>query len=97
MKREISEPSVDKATREDFILDTELFDYYNKKFEQSPNLNSLSKIRLMKKIHEHQQQKNLTYLFVTALSVAGIIAISSYITSEYIIESRIESNIPFVD
>ena len=97
MKREKSDPSVEKTTREDFILDTELFDYYNKNFNQSPNLNSLSKIKLMKNIHEHQQQKNLTYLFFTAASVALIIAISSYITSEYIIESRIESNIPFVD
>ena len=97
MKKEAPDPSVEKITREDFILDTELFDYYNKNFKQSPNLHSLSKIKLMKKIHEHQQQKNLAYLFFTALSVAGIIAISSYITSEYIIESRIESNIPFVD
>lgn len=97
MKKESSEPSVDKATREDFILDTELFDYYYKKFNQSPNLHSLSKIRLMKRVHEYQQQKNLVYLLLTTLSVAGIIAISSYLSSEYIIESKIESNIPFVD
>ena len=97
MKIEISEPSAEKATREDFILDTELFDYYKKNFKQSPNLNSLPKIKLMKSIHEHQQQKNLIYLFFTALSVAGIIAISSYLSSEYVIESKIESNIPFVD
>ena len=97
MKIEKSDPSEDKVTREDFILDTALFDYYNKSFEQSPNLNSLPKIKLMKRIHEHQQQKNLAYLLLTTLSVAGIIAISSYVSSEYIIESKIETNIPFVD
>ena len=97
MKKEKSDPSVEKITREDFILDTELFDYYKKNFSQSPNLNSLSKIKLMKKIHEHQQHKNLTSLLLTSLSVAAIIAISSYLSSEYIIESKIESNISFID
>ena len=97
MKKEAPDPSVDKTTREDFILDTELFDYYKKSFKQSPNLHSLSKIKLMKKIHEHQQQKNLTYLFLTAASAAVIVLLSSYITSEYIIESRIETNTTFID
>ena len=47
MKRKIPEASINKTTREDFILDRELFEYYHKNYTQSSNLSSLPKTKLM--------------------------------------------------
>ncbi len=97
MKRKIPEASINKTTREDFILDRELFEYYHKNYTQSSNLSSLPKIKLMKNIYEYQQHKKFMRILVTSLSVAVIIFLVNYTLSTFIIESEIERSIPFVD
>ncbi|MDK2818334.1 MAG: hypothetical protein KFW21_02660 [Spirochaetota bacterium] len=97
MKRKKPETSINKTTREDFILDKELFEYYHKNYNQSSKLSSLPKIKLMKNIYEYQQHKKFMHILVTSLSVAVIIFLVNYTSGVFIIESEIEKNIPFVD
>ncbi|MGL5956409.1 MAG: hypothetical protein ACRC0X_07410 [Brevinema sp.] len=77
-------------------LDSELKSYYEDHFAPS-TIKSESKTRLLHQIEQIDKRERYWKKVVGYVSAAALIGVASYVSANYLIESKIERNIPFVD
>ncbi len=78
-------------------IDEHLKDYYQEEFTTTTTMSTENKKQLLKTLENiHRAEKSWRYI-VGYLSATALIGVASYMSADFLIESKIEQNVYFVD